>query len=35
MVVADRLRLSAKDSGIMMIGLNPAAARVGPRLVLM
>jgi len=33
MVVADRFRLSAKDSGIMMMGLNPAALRAGPRLV--
>ncbi len=31
MVVADRVKLSAKDSGIMMIGLNPAVLRAGPR----
>jgi hypothetical protein len=31
MVVLEPVRLSAKDSGIMMMLLKPAAARSGPR----
>jgi hypothetical protein len=31
MVVADRFRLSMKDSGIMMRLVNPAVWRAGPR----
>jgi hypothetical protein len=31
MVVADRFKLSAKDSGIMMMLVNPAVWSAGPK----